>query len=945
MGNIYSIIEQKTEYWINAEKRRSQSIIGQLIKHIEKTGKLREPQLRAIEAYLWLKFVGQNQRLSEIIRKGLLYDDETAKTYNNYRNFRNNFTAQFLNQFFQDNNAKGLHRELVNDPAGEKIDWNKFLDDLLHNYAYPNYLFSLPMGAGKTYLMACFIYLDLYFSSLYPADKRFAHNFIVLAPTASKTAIIPSLSTIKNFDVEWILPKNIAQKIKQGITIEMLDALSSKRKDKLQGNNPNLEKANRLLQTKDRGLVFITNAEKVILERYDDKDKLIVNSFAKGQVSLFDHRKLAEIVKLNELRERLSEIPYLSVILDEVHHLYGKDNQDKDKKTREAVNILNQHGNVVNVLGLSGTPYVKHVVEVGSDKINLNQIQDIVYNYPLNEGIGRFLKIPDIKSAYVKEKAFIKNALSDFFANYDFAYTNGTKSKMAVYCPSIKVLNEDIYRAILEWYKENRQGMENEIFRFYTNGKKENKQYELPKESNAIFNNLDKPYSDKRIVLLVAIGTEGWDCKSLAAVSLPRQKTTKNFVLQTTCRCLREVENAKMEKALVYLEKENYATLDHELKENYNLRISDLKISPEDTIAVKIRKPKLGKISYRQVYASYKIITKKQISPKDKLGEFDFKAIRKKFQYDDKVRQGQIGSAGLIMETYQSAYHSEEVKTYAWGEFLYDLSKAMYGKYSETELLRDFEDELRAVYGAIKNDLDWISANPNLNLRGMASQIAALFMQEMEFEIKTITEDMEIELLEWTAAEPRIAMWNANGDMYKFMPKMDREMMRSYRRHPEDLEEDFFTPGKSIDPYDSSFNYIPYRFDSDFERNALAEMLKLEEMAGLEVYFNNYKDSKLQSFHIETPRGVYTPDFLVIRRKNREKYQAKDKKGDIEKILIVETKGSIYYDDEFRQKEKFIKEEFKKHNPNFEYTCFVDAEGKNDFRIFLDELRTKIKSL
>ena len=123
------------------------------------------------------------------------------------------------------------------------------------------------MGAGKTYLMACFIYLDLYFGSLYKKDKRFAHNFIVLAPQASKTAILPSLQTIKNFDPKWVLPKVDAEKIQQIIQIEILDALSSKRKDKLQGNNPNLEKVNRLTQTKDFGLIFITNAEKVVLEK------------------------------------------------------------------------------------------------------------------------------------------------------------------------------------------------------------------------------------------------------------------------------------------------------------------------------------------------------------------------------------------------------------------------------------------------------------------------------------------------------------------------------------------------------------------------------------------------------------------------------------------------------------------------------------------------------
>src|SRR3989344_883491 len=300
MNTIFNLIENKTSNWINQEKSKSQSVIGNLIKYIEKTNKLREPQKEAIEVYLWLKFIGNNQKVSDIIKTGFLYDEEIARGYDNFFTFGKNYTTQFLNQFFQENGVKNLHKKLVNSPNDK--NWDKVLDELLHNYNYPSYLFSLPMGAGKTYLMACFIYLDLYFAKLYKKDKRFAHNFIVLAPQASKTAILPSLQTIRNFNPEWILPGNEADKLKQIIQIEILDALSSQRKDKLQGNNPNLEKVNRISQTKKFGMVFITNAEKVVLEKYEDKDKMYVE---KGS-DFYDEKKASEILKLNELRERLS---------------------------------------------------------------------------------------------------------------------------------------------------------------------------------------------------------------------------------------------------------------------------------------------------------------------------------------------------------------------------------------------------------------------------------------------------------------------------------------------------------------------------------------------------------------------------------------------------------------------------------------------------------------
>jgi len=466
MNTIFNLIESKASNWINQEKAKSQSVIGNLVKYIEKESKLREPQREAIEVYLWLKFVGNNQKISDIIRAGLLYDEETAKGYNNFHTFGSDYTTQFLNQFFQENSVENLQNKLANDPKSEKTNWDKVLEELLHNYHYPNYLFSLPMGAGKTYLMACFIYLDLYFANLYKNDKRFAHNFIVLAPQASKTAILPSLQTIRNFNPEWILPSKEADKLKQIIQIEILDALSSQRKDKLQGNNPNLEKVNRISQTKKFGMVFITNAEKVVLEKYEEKDKI----YAEKDSLYYDEKKASEILKLNELRNKLSDIPHLGIILDEVHHSYGKNGEQEEKKLRKAVNILDQHKNTTCVLGLSGTPYVKHKVKIGNDEIKLNQIQDIVYNYYLNQGIGRFLKIPEIKKVDVKEDLFIKQALTDFFSNFDIKYKNGTKSKVVFYCPSIKVLNEKILPVIQDWYKQKRKGKEAEIFKFYTNG-------------------------------------------------------------------------------------------------------------------------------------------------------------------------------------------------------------------------------------------------------------------------------------------------------------------------------------------------------------------------------------------------------------------------------------------------------------------------------------------
>ncbi|OQX29036.1 MAG: hypothetical protein B0D92_05855 [Spirochaeta sp. LUC14_002_19_P3] len=113
-------------------------------------------------------------------------------------------------------------------------------------------------------------------------------------------------------------------------------------------------------------------------------------------------------------------------------------------------------------------------------------------------------------------------------------------------------------------------------------------------------------------------------------------------------------------------------------------------------------------------------------------------------------------------------------------------------------------------------------------------------------------------------------------------------------------------------------------------------------MKDLEVYFNGYKDERLQSFWIQTPRGRYTPDFLILRRNENKKYR-RGQTIPIEKAIIIETKGKPYYNEEFRAKEKFVKDEFLKHNKHFRYHCFVDKDGKNDFTKHLDTFKQLLK--
>ena len=102
----------------------------------------------------------------------------------------------------------------------------------------------------------------------------------------------------------------------------------------------------------------------------------------------------------------------------------------------------------------------------------------------------------------------------------------------------------------------------------------------------------------------------------------------------------------------------------------------------------------------------------------------------------------------------------------------------------------------------------------------------------------------------------------------------------------------------------------------------------------LEVYYNG--DRSLSDFKIKCYRrsgqnkvyvGMYTPDFLVIQRKD----------GKIRKIVIVETKGKIYSNDPaFKDRRLFVENEFVAFNnkafgyKRFDFLYLEDSLSERD---------------
>jgi len=158
---------------------------------------------------------------------------------------------------------------------------------------------------------------------------------------------------------------------------------------------------------------------------------------------------------------------------------------------------------------------------------------------------------------------------------------------------------------------------------------------------------------------------------------------------------------------------------------------------------------------------------------------------------------------------------------------------------------------------------------------------------------------------------------------------------------------DYSLPVKSKN---QTFHYLPYNFggsgSSGFEIETLQKALQLSDFKnkGLEIYYNGERG--LTEFFINCFAkerkywkniGKYTPDFLMIKRKE---------KNTIHKVLIIETKGSVYAQDKtFLKKKNFVETEFLKLNKEkfgYQRFDFLYLEDSKDIAANITKLNNKI---
>ncbi len=959
------IIHRKAKEWLASPDCKVKSVV----EYIRKAGYLRKPQIEAIEVYLFLKIAGENKplwqllvdgffssgidlanlQLTEEVRQSLTESIEARSIYEFVRNQSGNTTRTPSSQ-----------ENLIANNI-DSIDFVQAAKQIFYGTEYNDYLLSLPMGAGKTYLMAAIMYLDLYFATNEPDNKLFAHNFLVLIPNGLKTSIVPSLKTIEKFDPAWVIPEPAASALKKLIRFEVLDEPKSASKSN-RTKNPNVQKIARHQPFDDLiGLIAVVNAEKVILDKVE----------VKQQGKLWEVSEDEAYDLSNELRKTIGQIPNLQIHIDEYHHvpptMTGTDSSSglsaKDEiKLRGVVTKWANRGTINGVLGYSGTPYLakREKIEINENiSFQSEQITNTIYYFPLIDAVRTFLKNPQIKSGEVglSSKQIVKSGVEEFLKEYgNTVYADGTIAKLAIYCGLIDRLEDEIFP-----FLTGEMGIDKDaILRFHIG----NPKHPQPAGSATEFKMLDDSSSKKQIILLAQIGKEGWDCRSLTGVILSQSTDCpKNMVLQTSCRCLREVVRDGNESALIWLSNDNAKTLNEELARKQKTSIDELnkagKAKSEETLErfSRVEHLRLPPVDYYRLKVNYEtLVDADQTPPAEKMAavtgdSFHNKAI---------VSTRDLAASDAVTRSVLGEIRGSAADFNRWK---FDIVRESFRPEMIDEL-RPFDDELKRIFESVTIEQHGRRYFDELHdVAGVNAAIRLAFHQHRDIQtseevVPTSAGLLIVENLTAIAIPKNylpskeetaqiISLDESGGNI----DEIENKLKEIFDRQQKELEgfgafaerpPDFKGISAVVKAKERTFHYLPYKFDSGFEKAFLSMALSLNTIKdkNLEVYFNG--DRNVTNFRIEcftknrNRIGLYTPDFLIIERKKKM----------IHRILILETKGSGFADQkEFVARREFVETEFLKINnerskyKRFDYLYLSDADRDADNLL---KLNTKI---
>ncbi len=760
---------------------------------------LRAAQIEALHTYWYLRLVENTPRMIDLYRSVFPRNSELlaawGATTDEVRDFVGDFSLDaFLNKVSE-------NEEFVSRNRLEALRETITLD-------YSSFILALAMGAGKTALIGAIIATEFSLASEYP-EGPFVQNALVFAPGLT---ILGSLRQLAALPYDRILPPRFHKPFVAGVKMIFT-----------RDGDPDIP-----VIPGSTGNIVVTNTEKI---------RITKETIRKGDLKGLFFGASQEEARgdlANRRLKQLASLPHLAVFSDEAHHAFGRGMENDLKRVRQTIDYLHEKSpNLIAVVSTTGTPY-----------LNRQPLLDVIYWYGLSAGIrdGILKTVGDnVRSYTISDETaddFVAQVIEDFFARYrDTRLPDGSWAKIAMYFPQVDDLRE--LRPVVE-ARLMHLGLSADLVLANHS--------ESAKAEIDAFERLNDPAAPHRVILLVNKGTEGWDCPSLFACALARKlRTSNNFVLQATCRCLRQVPGNN-QPASIYLSDDNRRTLEKELQETYGETIRDLERARGEsrTVAIKLRKLRIPPLVV------------KQLRRRVERAPVPSQPIR--------LERPNVAAPTIYIRTHGFAAKAERGSVLVEGEpgktveiehetsDLYAAAVELAGVYrlEPWPLL----DELRRIYPE--------GALPDAHLPELAAQV------ERHVSRYTIVEE-EIEVA--------LALVKPEG-FDKSIEADGQEVYTAEISYPVDRERLLlhWDALRGRNPADLGFHYSPYNFDSAPELEFFERMLDYLNLAPADVediYFtgaltsSNRTDFRVEYRDTDGQWRDYTPDFVIRRKDGR----------------------------------------------------------------------------
>lgn len=554
---------------------------------------LRVPQFEALETYVFLKEFCENQKLWQIFEEWY------------------NKTGRFEGRAFAGVGKTG-QLELfgvteVNQEITKEAFSKVFAQIKAMQQEYPNYIFALTMGLGKTVLMATSIFYEFLLANKYPRNPLYCHNAIIFVP--DRTVRESVIADVQNLDKIKVVPQEYLSWLDANLKFHFLDDNSSQ------------------LSTIDKSdyNIIISNSQKIILKQEhkhksaaqtlfgEETGKYTALSLKSRMASLGEEAGIEdveeEIQLINNHRfVKLSRLKQLGIYVDEAHHVFGSKLQEDLMTSTRATSLRVTINELAASLALAGSRVVGCYNYTGTPYVKNRLLPEVVYSYGLRDAIDHaYLKKVEpyaLENIRDNTQVFCRKAIGDFWEKCGENRVEGMLPKMAFFASTID-------EAIIEL----KPAIENELVRLNIPTSRVlvnvgDAKYTTNDDLRE-FNMLDTKRSEKQFIILVGKGKEGWNCRSLFAVAMYRKAQSTVFVLQATMRCMRQIGDYQ-NTAYLFFSRENMDILNNELKENFNITLEDMSTAGENKNIAEVRLvPPSVKIEVKKIKKLYQMNKKK----------------------------------------------------------------------------------------------------------------------------------------------------------------------------------------------------------------------------------------------------------------------------------------------------------------------------------------------